>query len=184
MNTQNTNGMENGYEYVDFGLRSGLLWATCNVGAKSPEQAGLYFAWGETTGFTAEQVRSGERRFDHKSYLNQNISSKLLPEQDVAHVNMGGKWRLPTEEEFYELLLASDISVTKRNNGDHLEVCKVLTSIINGNTITLPVAGYALGQDIFYKNERMCFRYSDLGFYDAKFERYIYGYSVRAVCEK
>ena len=38
---------------VDLGLPSGTLWATCNVGATSPEQTGLYFAWGETTGFTA-----------------------------------------------------------------------------------------------------------------------------------
>ena len=44
----------NGYEYVDLGLPSGLKWATCNVGASSPEEYGLYFAWGETTGYTSE----------------------------------------------------------------------------------------------------------------------------------
>ena len=48
------NGQENGVDYADLGLPSGLLWATCNVGATSPEQAGLYFAFGETEGFTAE----------------------------------------------------------------------------------------------------------------------------------
>ena len=36
------------YEYVDLGLPSGTLWATCNVGADSPEEYGDYFAWGET----------------------------------------------------------------------------------------------------------------------------------------
>ena len=38
----------NGYEYVDLGLPSGLKWATCNVGASSPEEYGNYYAWGET----------------------------------------------------------------------------------------------------------------------------------------
>ena len=36
------------HEYVDLGLPSGTLWATCNVGANSPEEYGDYFAWGET----------------------------------------------------------------------------------------------------------------------------------------
>lgn len=44
------------YEYVDLGLPSGTLWAKMNVGAKSETDAGLYFAWGETQGYTAEQV--------------------------------------------------------------------------------------------------------------------------------
>ena len=45
-NTSNVTNLHNGHEFVDLGLPSGLLWATCNVGADSPEQAGLYFAWG------------------------------------------------------------------------------------------------------------------------------------------
>ena len=57
----------NGHKFVDLGLPSGTLWATCNVGATSPEQAGLYFAFGETKDFTAEQVESGERAFDDES---------------------------------------------------------------------------------------------------------------------
>ncbi|MCQ2227777.1 MAG: T9SS C-terminal target domain-containing protein, partial [Bacteroidales bacterium] len=42
---QNTH---NGHEYVDLGLTSGTMWATCNVGADAPEKAGFYYAWGET----------------------------------------------------------------------------------------------------------------------------------------
>ena len=37
-----------GHQYVDLGLPSGTLWATCNIGANSPEEYGDYFAWGET----------------------------------------------------------------------------------------------------------------------------------------
>ena len=43
------NGYTNGHEWVDLGLPSGTLWATCNVGAEKPEDYGDYFAWGETT---------------------------------------------------------------------------------------------------------------------------------------
>ena len=31
--------------YVDLELPSGLLWATCNIGAESPEQFGTYYDW-------------------------------------------------------------------------------------------------------------------------------------------
>ena len=47
LSVQTVNAQIN-YEYVDLGLPSGTLWATCNVGANSPEEFGDYFAWGET----------------------------------------------------------------------------------------------------------------------------------------
>lgn len=50
----------NGHAYVDLGLPSGTLWATCNVGANKPEDVGLYFQWGDTQGYTAEQVGTDE----------------------------------------------------------------------------------------------------------------------------
>lgn len=94
----------NGVTFVDLGLPSGLLWATCNVGASSPEQAGLYFAWGETTGYTAEQVARGERLFFQGTYGARYIEDNLTLEQDAAHVNLGGDWRMPTKAEFQELI--------------------------------------------------------------------------------
>lgn len=51
------------YNMVDLGLPSGLLWADRNIGAASPEDAGLYFQWGDTVGYTAEQVANGEKAF-------------------------------------------------------------------------------------------------------------------------
>ena len=66
--TMEEKNTHNGYEFVDLGLPSGTLWATCNVGATSPEQAGLYFAWGETVGFSADQVENGERSFSSSEY--------------------------------------------------------------------------------------------------------------------
>ena len=99
-------GTENNYKYVDLGLPSGLKWATCNVGATSPEQAGLYFAWGETTGYTAEQVKSGVRAFNSDTYNSgpaASISTDLTLEQDAVHANLGGNWRMPTKDDYQEL---------------------------------------------------------------------------------
>lgn len=112
-------------EYVDLGLPSGLLWAKYNIGANSEEESGLYFQWGDTQGYTAEQVGKGEglKKFfwdDYKfsidgsssnfSKYNASDSKTVLdPEDDAAHVNMGGNWRMPTFDEYVELLLNTDI---------------------------------------------------------------------------
>ena len=115
--TSNVANIHNGHEYVDLGLPSGLLWATCNVGANSPEQAGLYFAWGETTGYTAAQVKRGKRIFINKSYEAKKIKEDLTLEQDAAHVCMGGKWRMPTVIEIDELIDNCTVTWTTNYNG-------------------------------------------------------------------
>ena len=91
----------NGFEYVDLGLPSGLKWANCNLGAKSPEKYGNYYSWGEidkkssykddnsvTQGVPAESIG--------------NISAN--PQYDAARVAMGATWRIPTRAEFEELI--------------------------------------------------------------------------------
>ena len=62
---------------VDLGLPSGTLWAAGNIGAELPWETGKYFAWGETTGYTGEQVTSGVRMFDSASYTASSISADL-----------------------------------------------------------------------------------------------------------
>lgn len=115
----------NGHEYVDLGLPSGNLWAKYNIGANSEEEGGLYFQWGDTQGYTAEQVGDGEglKAFDWADYkfsidgsssnfskYNTSDSKTILdPEDDAAHVNMGGNWRMPTFDEYKELCLNTDI---------------------------------------------------------------------------
>ena len=115
----------NAYEYVDLGLPSKLKWAKCNIGANSEEESGLYFQWGDTQGYTAEQVGDGEglKAFDWADYkfsidgsssnfskYNASDSKTILDtEDDAAHVNMGGNWRMPTFEEYKELCLNTDI---------------------------------------------------------------------------
>ena len=107
----------NGFEYVDLGLPSGTLWATMNVGASKPSDCGLYFQWGDTQGYTAEQVGIGEgqKKFaedesDYKFGAYPNYSKYTTPgvtlglEDDAAHINMGGDWHMPSPTQIQELL--------------------------------------------------------------------------------
>lgn len=103
------------HEFVDFGLPSGTLWAKMNVGAESETDTGLYFAWGETEGYTAEQV-GVDKQFtwaDYKfnpsgdgetftKYTSGEETLELI--DDAAAVNMGGQWHMPNEAQIEELL--------------------------------------------------------------------------------
>ena len=146
----NSNRMDGGrdYEHVDLGLPSGTLWATCNVGATSPEQAGLYFAWSETVGYTAEQVKSGERSFDDDLYNTIKISGNLTLEQDAAHVNLGGKWRMPTDDDWQELFEYCDDTWTENYNGTGVAGC-IFTSKVNGSSVFFPAAGYCYYSSVY-----------------------------------
>ena len=137
------NGQENGFDYADLGLPSGTLWATCNVGATSPEQAGLYFAWGETTGYTAADVTAGVREFTEDKYnagSAASISADLTLEQDAAHIHMGGVWRMPTKAEFQELLDNCDGTWISSYMGKGV-AGRLYTSKVNGNSVFFPAAG-------------------------------------------
>ena len=83
-----------GHEYVDFGLPSGTLWATCNVGAENPWDCGDYFAWGETK---TKEV------YGRETYIFQESPSTLDADHDAATANWGSEWRMPTQAEFQEL---------------------------------------------------------------------------------
>lgn len=103
------------YEYVDLGLS--VKWATCNVGATKPEEYGDYFAWGETetkTNYswsTYKWCNGSNKTFtkycNKSNYGNDGFTdtkTTLDPEDDVAHVKWGGKWRMPTIDEQIELI--------------------------------------------------------------------------------
>ncbi|MBP3467479.1 MAG: hypothetical protein J6K01_07730 [Paludibacteraceae bacterium] len=114
-----SSGKERGHSYVDLGLPSGTLWATCNVGAATPQDYGNYYAWGETTtkeindwesykygagtNWTEPQItkycsysKAGKDGFtDNKTILD--------PSDDAAYINWGGKWRVPNKAQQDEL---------------------------------------------------------------------------------
>ena len=140
-------GIENGYEYVDLGLS--VKWATCNVGASKPEDYGKYFAWGETL----EKITY--YAFDTYKWWNDSEITKYCTNSrygmvdnktildlsdDAAHVNWGGRWRMPTDAELIELRTECTWRFTTQNG---VYGCKI-TSKINGNFIFLPAAGYRM----------------------------------------
>ena len=191
-------GTENNYKYVDLGLPSGLKWATCNVGASSPEQAGLYFAWGETTGYTAKQVTSGVRAFNSDTYNSgpaASISTDLTLEQDAVRANLGGNWRMPTKDDYQELF--DNCNVTWVSNYKEKGVAgRLFISNINGNMLFLPAAGTGnnssvnnIGSNGYYWSTSW---YSSTNAYQLHFTcgdqsissyRRYYGRPVRGVCE-
>ncbi len=138
---QATHGRINGHEYVDLGLS--VKWATCNVGASTPEEYGDYFAWGETetkSKYTAENSVTYKKRFG-------DISGDSR--YDAARRNWGGCWRMPTKAECQELV--DNCTCTWTTQGGH-KGYKV-TSKKNGNSIFLPAAGYRDGSSLYRQGE-------------------------------
>ena len=149
------------YPYVDLGLPSGLLWATCNVGADSPEDYGDYFDWGETQpkdyyDWSTYQYCMGSY-YTLTKYCNDadygyngftdNLTT-LLPEDDAATANWGSDWRMPTEEEFQELIDNTTVTWTTQNG-----VNGRLFTASNGNSLFLPAAGCRYETSILYAGE-------------------------------
>ena len=124
-------GALNGYDYVDLGLPSGLKWATCNVGACSPEQYGDHYAWGElnTSKFYDEEY------CEAWGLEMDDISDDSA--YDVARSKWGSGWRMPTHSEFKELIdkCKWEWVVLVGKNG-------YMVTGPNGNSIFLPAAGY------------------------------------------
>ena len=125
-------------EYVDLGLPSGLKWATCNVGANSPEEYGDYFAWGETEPKTTYN-RDTYKYYDgsyYTKYTGNDSKTVLDPEDDAATANWGGSWRMPTTGEQRELINNCTWDWTTQNGVNGYKVTGP-----NGNSIFLPAAG-------------------------------------------
>ena len=112
------------YNFIDLGLPSGLLWADRNIGAATPEDAGLYFQWGDTQGWTAEQVGVdkdfGNYKFSsggtYTKYNETDGKRELDLEDDAAHVIIGGNCKMPTHRDFFELFSYTDIYLITETN--------------------------------------------------------------------
>ena len=149
------------HEYVDLGLTSGTLWATCNVGAYRPQDAGLFFAWGDTVGhgsdtsdgylFSWENYKWGEVAGEDTNFTKYCSDSsrgkdgftdgknELDPEDDAAYVNWGSLWRTPSKEQFDELKSECTWTKTTVQGVNGYEVKGT-----NGNTIFLPETGWRI----------------------------------------
>ena len=140
-----------GHTYVDLGLASGTLWATCNVGAERPEEYGGYFAWGETTQKDScnwdRYALSNGGPANLTKYCTDDFfgvsdgRTTLLPEDDAATANWGPGWRMPTYKEMQELLNGCIWVWTDNYAGTGISG-RMGTSITTGQVIFLPAAGY------------------------------------------
>ena len=144
------------HEYVDLGLPSGTLWATCNVGASKPEDYGDYFAWGETKkkDFYDWDTYKHAKGIDKLTkYCNGSICgyngfahtlTELQPIDDPATANWGNGWRTPKKEQWDELMAHTNRECTTMNGVEGW----LFTSKRNGNSLFLPAAGYRDNSDL------------------------------------
>ena len=144
----NKKPIENGHEYVDLGLS--VKWATCNVGAESPEECGTYFQWGETNedkvcDWSTYKWCNGYYSDLTKYNENDNITTIELCD-DAASVNWGGAWRMPTSAEWKELLNNCTWKKTSKNG-----TSGYIITATNGNSIFLPFAGYLMDGVVYGK---------------------------------
>ena len=150
----------NDHEYVDLGLPSGTLWATCNVGANAPEEYGDYFTWGETSikdwySWDTYQHCYGigstlTKYCNNASYGYNGFTDSLttlLPEDDAATFNWGSNWRMPTKEEWQELNNNTTCTWTTKNG-----VYGRLFTSSNGNSLFLPAAGIRDGSSLHHSD--------------------------------
>ncbi len=147
------------HEYVDLGLPSGTLWATCNVGASSPEGYGDYFAWGETEpkeDYSWETYKHCQgnastltKYCPNEYYGIVDNKTTLEPLDDAATVNWGSNWRTPTLADLLELHNHCTWESVGINSGQY--GYRVIGK--NGNSIFLPAAGYYYGTTLYHPNE-------------------------------
>lgn len=171
-NTQCVGGDINNYDYVDLGLPSGTLWATCNVGAENPWDYGDYFQWGSTTAVTSTSINVGWSTCPYS--ISSNVFTKYVPTHqleywsgtgvpdglstlefvdDAARANWGSDWRMPTEEEWCELYENTTNEWTTLNgvNG------QLFTSKVAGYTdaaLFLPASGYRIEFSLNYEGSQ------------------------------
>ena len=156
------------YEFVDLGLPSGVLWATCNVGATKPEESGLFFQWGDTQGYkiTLGDVQNESQGFynisstepemkqfasnfsDYKLYSNGSFTkydgndglTTLELSDDAANADYS-KMRIPTKEECEELLAETNSAWTDNYNGTNVKGCIFTSKVDETKSIFVPAVG-------------------------------------------
>ena len=139
-----------GVEAVDLGLS--VKWANMNVGAKKASGFGTYFAWGETKSkdyysWNTYAWSKGDSQFLTK-YSTTDRRSELAPVDDAAHVNLGGGWRMPTVDEFEELINNCTWEWTTQDGVNGYNV----TSKKTGNSIFLPITGFRYYADTQFRS--------------------------------
>lgn len=136
-----SNGYINGHEYIDLGLPSNTKWATCNIGASSPEFCGNYFAWGEISPQKSYEGKYSNTYGKSKETLISNgiisTDGELKPSYDAATVNWGEEWKMPNKQECEELIQLCKWEWCKVGKTNGYQITGP-----NGNSIFIPASGY------------------------------------------
>ena len=159
-------------EPIDLGLPSGLKWASFNLGAKKAEESGDYFTWGETEPYYSSLdplTWKPDKQYGYswlyykwamgseKTLTKYNSDAEygyngftdgkyiLEPEDDAAYVNLGDKWRMPTDYEWEELTSKCSFAWTSKNG---VNGCQLTGP--NGNSIFIPAAGFIYWSGLSY----------------------------------
>lgn len=188
------------HDYVEIG---GVKWATMNIGANSVTDAGLYFQWGDTQGYTAAQVGSGEgkKAFTWADYkwtedggqtftkYNGSDYTVLQSEDDAVTAAWGGNWRMPTKDELSALITGNTTSYVQNYSGTNVSAVVVTDGT---NEVVFPYTGYAdngqIKQGISYWTSWLVPEYTVYSFClngesVAVNNRY-FGYAVRGVLDE
>lgn len=123
-----------------------MLWASRNVGARAPEEAGLYFSWGNLDGH-AEGSGYNFSQDKYNTTPAATITNNLTLDHDAARANLGAPWRMPTAAEFQELFDNCTSEWTTLNG----IFGRLFTSNVNGNTLFFPAAGRYDGTMLNYR---------------------------------
>jgi hypothetical protein len=144
------------HEFVDLGLSSGTKWATCNIGAETPNDYGKYFSWGEIRtkdlfDFTTKWIKRKNDNIIISKYCTKNscglVDNKTVLElsDDVAYNTWGQYWRIPSKADYIELieeckwiLIKKYTSLFRKKNA--IRGYKIIGP--NGNNIFIPAAGF------------------------------------------
>lgn len=139
---------------VDLGLASGLLWAKCNLGTTDPTKLGDYYAWGETSTkkkYSAETYKhykwADYKLKRIKKYNAEDGKTVIDPDDDAARVNLGVGYRIPTQEDWKELLDECNwqaVTITLPEIMDPSQTKTVARWKVtgpSGNSIILPMTG-------------------------------------------
>lgn len=196
------NGTYDVHTFVDLGLPSGTLWATCNVGADTPEGYGDYFAWGETApkntynwstytycidggGSVVFFTKYCSRSECGYNGFTDNLTT-LLPEDDAATANWGNGWCMPTHEQWEELC-QNTFHTWMTQNG----VKGRLFTASNGRSLFLPAAGYRWDDELYYAGSGSYWSNSlhgdgpyyawDFGFFSFRYGMDDYGFGYRSL---
>ena len=190
--------------FVDLGLS--VMWASCNLGAYSPEEEGDFYAWGEvetkptyqwdnykwcSSASSPYNWNLGSDRFSKYNYgfLYGEIDNNtvLTIEDDAAHARLGANWRIPSSDEFYELIDNCTIETVSVNG----VTGRKFTSKINGNNIFLPWTGSSSLNSSYWSSNlnfgdptyAKAFQLLEQGRYGVLTSQRSKGYTIRPVYE-